>query len=87
MSFSDVKAVLTAELMLLAQCDGIKEKFDEFIKDGDIEGVPGMFFMPPSVSTYQSVSPDSILLQLQRCLLWGDRATIRPNWFLCSNII
>jgi len=44
MSFLDVKAVLIAELKLLAQCDGIKAKFDEFIKDGDVEGVPGMFF-------------------------------------------
>ena len=32
-----------AELKLLAQCDGIKEKFDEFMKEGDVKGVPGMF--------------------------------------------
>ena len=46
MTFLDVKVVLMAEFKLLAQCDGIKEKFDEFIKDGGIEGVPGMFQMP-----------------------------------------
>ena len=31
------------ELKLLAQCDGIKEKFNEFIEEGDVKGVPGMF--------------------------------------------
>ena len=35
--------VLVTELKLLAQCNGIKDKFDEFIKDGDVKGVPGMF--------------------------------------------
>ena len=43
MSFSDVRAVLMAELKLLAQYDGIKEKFDEFINEGNVKGVPGMF--------------------------------------------
>ena len=43
MFFSDVWEVLLTELKLLAQCDGIKEKFNEFIKEGDVKGVPGMF--------------------------------------------
>ena len=42
MSLSDVQAILMTELKLLAQCDGIKEKFDEFIKEDDVKGVPGM---------------------------------------------
>ncbi|KAF8238077.1 hypothetical protein L208DRAFT_1375366 [Tricholoma matsutake] len=44
MSLSDVRAVLMTELKLLAQCDGIKEKFDEFIKEDDVKGVPAFYF-------------------------------------------
>ncbi|KIM43483.1 hypothetical protein M413DRAFT_381678 [Hebeloma cylindrosporum] len=44
MSFSAVREVLIAELTLLAQCDGIKQKFDEFIQDGSVEGVPAFYF-------------------------------------------
>jgi hypothetical protein len=44
MSFLAVREVLIAELKLLAQCDGIKQKFDEFIRDGDVERVPSTFF-------------------------------------------
>ena len=43
MSFSAVREVLVAELKLLAQCDGIKQKFDEFVQDGGVEGVPCTF--------------------------------------------
>ena len=38
MSFSAVQEVLMAELKPLAQCDGVKQRFDEFI---GVEGVPG----------------------------------------------
>jgi hypothetical protein len=41
MYFTDVREVLFAELKLLAQCDGIKQKFDEFIEESSVEGVPG----------------------------------------------
>ncbi|KAF8231442.1 hypothetical protein L208DRAFT_1277258 [Tricholoma matsutake] len=44
MSLSDVQVVLMTELKLLAQCDGIKEKFDEFIKEDDVKGVPAFYF-------------------------------------------
>jgi hypothetical protein len=43
MSFSEVRTVLMAELKLLAQCDGIKEKFDEFIAEGGVKGFPVCF--------------------------------------------
>ncbi|KJA15082.1 hypothetical protein HYPSUDRAFT_149593 [Hypholoma sublateritium FD-334 SS-4] len=44
MSFSSVREVLIAELKLLAQCDGIKQKFNEFISEGGIEGIPPFYF-------------------------------------------
>ncbi|KAF8222313.1 hypothetical protein L208DRAFT_1203515, partial [Tricholoma matsutake] len=45
MSLSDVQVVLITELKLLVvQCDGIKEKFDEFIKKDDVKGVPAFYF-------------------------------------------
>jgi len=44
MSFSSVREVLIAELKLLAQCDGIKQKFDEFVQEVGVDGIPGMFF-------------------------------------------
>ena len=44
MSFNAVHEVLIAKFELLAQCNGIKQKFDEFVKGGDVQGVPGMSF-------------------------------------------
>ena len=43
MSFLSVQEVLIAELKLLAQCDGMKKKFDKYIRDGDVERVPSTF--------------------------------------------
>jgi hypothetical protein len=43
MSFSAVQEVLIAEFKLLAQCAGIKEEFDKYIRDAGIK-VPGTFF-------------------------------------------
>ncbi|KAF8811205.1 hypothetical protein BYT27DRAFT_7277825 [Phlegmacium glaucopus] len=44
MSFLAVREVLITKFKLLAQCDGIKQKFDEFIQDAGIEGVPYLFY-------------------------------------------
>ncbi|KAF8805081.1 hypothetical protein BYT27DRAFT_7258664 [Phlegmacium glaucopus] len=44
MSFLAVQEVLIAEFKLLVQCDGIKQKFDEFIQDAGVEGVPQFCF-------------------------------------------
>lgn len=44
MFFTSVREVLIAEFKLLAQCHGIKLKFDEFIQEAGVEGIPRMFF-------------------------------------------